>query len=458
MHMEITDNMSEILNLYNFFDSVIITDEKGVIKYYTNMRADVYWPDAKNITGMHILELHPELTEETSSIMRVLKTGEPIFNQLESFYSSSGQVGTNIYCTLPLMKDDKIVGAVDFARVIGEKERKNIVIKGSGDKERYYSVNDIISNTPEMIRIKDMISQVAQTDSSVLIYGETGTGKEMIAQAIHTSSNRNKKRFVVQNCAAIPATLLEGILFGTVKGSFTGAEDHAGLFEIANGGTLFLDEINSMDLAMQAKLLRAIEEKKIWRVGGSKAINIDVKIISALNQDPIECVKNNLLRQDLFYRLNVVQFYLPPLRERRKDIELLTNHFIFKYNLKMNKQIHGIDNEVRKLFGEYYWPGNIRELQNVIEGAFNTAGFKLIRMENMPQYLIRSYENQKDTFISERLPDEGIDLKGVLAEYEKKILKIAIGDSKTIAEAARKLNISKQDLNYKIKKYNLKQE
>lgn len=457
MHMEITDNMSEILNLYNFFDSVIITDEKGVIKYYTNMRADVYWPDAKNITGMHILELHPELTEETSSIMRVLKTGEPIFNQLESFYSSSGQVGTNIYCTLPLMKDDKIVGAVDFARVIGEKERKNIVIKGSGDKERYYSVNDIISNTPEMIRIKDMISQVAQTDSSVLIYGETGTGKEMIAQAIHTSSNRNKKRFVVQNCAAIPATLLEGILFGTVKGSFTGAEDHAGLFEIANGGTLFLDEINSMDLAMQAKLLRAIEEKKIWRVGGSKAINIDVKIISALNQDPIECVKNNLLRQDLFYRLNVVQFYLPPLRERRKDIELLTNHFIFKYNLKMNKQIHGIDNEVRKLFGEYYWPGNIRELQNVIEGAFNTAGFKLIRMENMPQYLIRSYENQKDTFISERLPDEGIDLKGVLAEYEKKILKIAIGDSKTIAEAARKLNISKQDLNYKIKKYNLKQ-
>lgn len=454
--MEITDNMSEILNLYNFFDSVIITDEKGIIKYYTNMRADVYWPDAKNITGMHILELHPELTEETSSIMRVLKTGEPIFNQLESFYSSSGQVGTNIYCTLPLMKDDKIVGAVDFARVIGEKERKNIVIKGNGDKERYYSVNDIISNTPEMIRIKDMISQVAQTDSSVLIYGETGTGKEMIAQAIHTSSNRNNKNFVIQNCAAIPATLLEGILFGTVKGSFTGAEDHPGLFEIANGGTLFLDEINSMDLSMQAKLLRAIEEKKIRRVGGSKPINIDVKIISALNQDPIECVNNNLLRQDLFYRLNVVQFYLPPLRERRKDIELLTNHFIFKYNLKMNKQIHGIDNDVRKLFSEYYWPGNIRELQNVIEGAFNTAGFKLIRMENMPQYLIKSYEKQQDSLISEKLPEDGIELKEVMAEYEKRILKMALGEAETIAEAARKLNISKQDLNYKMKKYNFK--
>ena len=441
--MEITDNMSEILNLYNFFDSVIITDEKGIIKYYTNMRADVYWPDAKNITGMHILELHPELTEETSSIMRVLKTGEPIFNQLESFYSSSGQAVTNIYCTMPLMQDNKIVGAVDFARVIGEKERKNILLKGNRDKNRYYSVNDIIS-------------QVAQTDSSVLIYGETGTGKEMIAQAIHTSSNRNNKNFVIQNCAAIPATLLEGILFGTVKGSFTGAEDHPGLFEIANGGTLFLDEINSMDLSMQAKLLRAIEEKKIRRVGGSKPINIDVKIISALNQDPIECVNNNLLRQDLFYRLNVVQFYLPPLRERRKDIELLTNHFIFKYNLKMNKQIHGIDNDVRKLFSEYYWPGNIRELQNVIEGAFNTAGFKLIRMENMPQYLIKSYEKQQDSLISEKLPEDGIELKEVMAEYEKRILKMALGEAETIAEAARKLNISKQDLNYKMKKYNFK--
>ena len=158
----------------------------------------------------------------------------------------------------------------------------------------------------------------------------------------------------------------------------------------------------------------------------------------------------------MLFRSNVVQFYLPPLRERRKDIELLTNHFIFKYNLKMNKQIHGIDNEVRKLFNEYYWPGNVRELQNVIEGAFNTAGFKLIRMENMPQYLIRSYENQKDAFISERLPREGVDLKGVLAEYEKKILKMAISEASTIAEAARKLNISKQDLNYKIKKYELK--
>ena len=189
-----------------------------------------------------------------------------------------------------------------------------------------------------MIKIKDSISQVAQTDSSVLIYGETGTGKEMIAQAIHSASKRTKKKFVVQNCAAIPATLLEGILFGTVRGAFTGAEDHPGLFEIASGGTLFLDEINSMDMSMQAKLLRAIEDKKILRVGGSSPITIDVKIISALNQDPIECVNNKTLRQDLFYRLNVVQFYLPPLRDRRSDIELLTNHFIFNYNLKMNKQ------------------------------------------------------------------------------------------------------------------------
>ena len=454
--MELTDNMSEIMNLYNFFDSVIVTDNKGIIKYYTNMRADVYWPDAKNIIGTHILELHPELTGETSSIMRVLKTGEPVFNQIENFYSSSGQSVTNIYCTLPLLSDGKIVGAIDFARAIGENERKNIVLPGSGDKEKYYTVKDIISNAPDVIKIKDSISQVAQTDSSVLIYGETGTGKEMIAQAIHSASKRTNKKFVVQNCAAIPATLLEGILFGTVKGAFTGAEDHPGLFETANGGTLFLDEINSMDMPMQAKLLRAIEDKKIMRVGGTAPISIDVKIISALNQDPMECVNNRTLREDLFYRLNVVQFYLPPLRERRGDIELLTNHFIFKYNLKMNKQIHGIDNEVRAMFSDYYWPGNIRELQNVIEGAFNTAGFKLIRMENMPEYLLRSYGKQKQALMDERLPEDGISLKTVLENYEKGLLIKAIRQTDSVAEAARRLQISKQDLNYKMKKYGLR--
>lgn len=201
--MELGKNMAEIMNIYNFFDSVIVTDDKGVIKYYANMRTDVYRADAKDIVGLHIFELHPELTEETSSIMRVLKTGEPVFNQLESFYSLSGQSVTNIYCTLPLLSDGKIVGAIDFARVVGKEERKNIVLSSESDGEKYYTVKDIITLSPDVIKIKDLIPQVAQTDSSVLIYGETGTGKDMIAQAIHSASNRCSRRFVALNCAAI---------------------------------------------------------------------------------------------------------------------------------------------------------------------------------------------------------------------------------------------------------------
>ncbi len=454
--MELGKNMAEIMNIYNFFDSVIVTDDKGVIKYYANMRTDVYRADAKDIVGLHIFELHPELTEETSSIMRVLKTGEPVFNQLESFYSLSGQSVTNIYCTLPLLSDGKIVGAIDFARVVGKEERKNIVLSSESDGEKYYTVKDIITLSPDVIKIKDLIPQVAQTDSSVLIYGETGTGKDMIAQAIHSASNRCSRRFVALNCAAIPASLLEGILFGTKRGSYTGAEDRAGLFELADGGTLFLDEINSMDIAMQAKLLRAIEEKKVMRVGGSDSIPINVKIVSATNRSPMESIETGHLRQDLFYRLNVVQFYLPPLRERKEDIQLLTNHFIYRYNLKMNKHIQGIDGDVRTIFNEYSWPGNVRELQNIIEGAFNITGFKVIRREDLPDYLLTSYDKQNQDLVAREIAGNGVSLNNLIADYEKAIIRKALDSAKTVAEAARKLDLSKQDLGYKMKKYELR--
>ena len=172
-----------------------------------------------------------------------------------------------------------------------------------------------------------------------------------------------------------------------MKGGFTGAENRQGLFEIANGGTLFLDEINSMDLAMQAKLLKAIEEKKVMRVGGTEPVDIDVKIISAMNKDPYECLENGTIREDLFYRLNVVNLRIPPLREREGDIDLLTRHFIYKFNVKQNRRITGLDGETRKIFDSYNWPGNVRELQNVIEGAFNMTGFNQIRKENLPEYL-----------------------------------------------------------------------
>lgn len=448
-------NVERVLNMYNYFDSVIVTDEKGIIKYYSNMRTDIYDLKTNDIIGKTILEIHPELTEETSSIMRVLKTGRPIFDQVERLTTKHGQTCANIYSTLPLMQDGKIVGAVDLARCIEGNERQKIVLPATDDSNaRLYHIDDIIATSAAMKIIKAKIPKIANTDSSVLIYGETGTGKELIAQAIHTYSNRYEKRFVSQNCAAIPSTLLESILFGTVKGSYTGAENKQGLFEIANGGTLFLDEINSMELNMQAKILKAIEEKKITRIGGTDPIYINVKIISALNVDPITCIKEKRLREDLFYRLNVVQIDIPPLRDRVGDIMYLTEHFISSYNERMNKNVTGISNEVKEIFMNYNWPGNVRELQNVIEGAFNIIGSNYIQKKDLPEYMTNQFEAEREKY---EINNENMSLEQKVAEFEKRLIIRALDSSQSIAQAAKKLKTSKQALNYKLIKYNLKE-
>jgi len=241
---------------------------------------------------------------------------------------------------------------------------------------------------------------IADTESSVLICGETGTGKELTAQSIHTSSPRRGKRFVSQNCASIPANLLESILFGTVKGSYTGAENRPGLFELANGGTLFLDEINAMEISVQAKILKAIEEKQITRIGGLEPIPIDVKIVSAINQNPLDCIREGKLREDLFYRLSVVQLIMPPLRERHNDLFYLTYSFIQLYNEKMGRHIIGIDEEVENIFAAYDWPGNVRELKNVIEGAFNVTAAGFIQKKDLPAYMETALKRKFWAFMS----------------------------------------------------------
>lgn len=449
-------NYERVLNMYNYFDGAIITDEKGVILYYTNLRTDLYDLKLKEIIGRHILEIHPEMKEEESSILQVLKTGKPIYDRIEKLTTPHGQVMTNIYSTLPIIQNGKIVGAIDLSRCIDEgNERKNIVLpKIEAENGNYlYRLNDIITTSMKMKEIKTLIPRIANTDSSVMIYGETGTGKELIAQSIHTSSNRMSNSFVSQNCAAIPMNLLESILFGTVKGSYTGAENRPGLFEIANGGTLFLDEINSMEVSMQAKILKAIEEKKITRIGGLKPIQFNVKIISAVNEDPYECVKNKKIREDLFYRMNTVLIHIPPLRERTADISYLTDYFIAYYNSKMNKDVLGVSGEVQEIFKNYRWPGNVRELKNIIEGAFNLIGSRFIQKVNLPQYLTKRYEQEMEKLIT---IDENLSINEKVDIYEKKLIMYALDSTSSITAAAEKLKISRQALNYKLIKYDLK--
>ena len=448
-------NIESILNIYNYFDGIIVTDKNGIINYYVNFRTDIYNLRLNQIIGKSILEIHPELKEEDSTIMQVLKTGQPIYDRIEHLTTPHGDCMTNLCSTLPILENGEIVGAIDLSRGIdSDVQRKFIEMpKASNQSDSLYHVNDIVSASKKVNDLKSIISMVANTDSAVMICGETGTGKEMFAQSVHTSGARASKPFISQNCAAIPNTLLEGILFGTTKGSFTGAEDKAGLFELANGGTLFLDEINSMDLGMQAKILKVIEEKRVRRIGSDNTISLDVKIISATNKNPLQCVKDKILREDLFYRLSTVLLDIPPLRERIVDIPLLVNYFIEQNNNRMNKNVSGVNQDVMEMFLNYQWPGNVRELKNVIEGAFNVIGSSEIRKENLPPYMINNYSDQNERLISY---SEDMSLTERLEEYEKRLIIQAIDSTNSLTRAAEKLKITKQALNYKILKYGMK--
>ena len=454
--------MEQILSLYHFIDSLMVTDTEGCIEFFQRFRPETDKQREEPIVGKNLLEIYPTLTRENSTIFKVLETREPIFNYFQEIPTRNGDSVKAFSTTLPLTDGDSMIGAIDVSKYVDEPYTRKFL--GGPLKEtrrgKLYTVEDIISNSPQMEALKERIVRVANTDSSILIWGETGTGKELVAQSVHTSGNRSHRKFVSQNCAAIPATLLESILFGTTKGSFTGAEDKAGILEVANGGTVFLDEINSMDPEVQAKMLKAIDEKQIKRLGGTEPIAIDVKVVSATNQNPIECVKNKTLREDLFYRLGVVQLNIPPLRERQNDWLYLIHHFIREYNEKMNKHINGMNEDVEALLRKYSWPGNVREVKNVIEGAFNIATSEKIQSGDLPEYLVQAvqkhFEKGGGTAVDFESPS--FSLKNTVEDFEKNVIEQVIEETGSYVLAAQKLKVTKQALNYKLNKYNILKE
>ena len=247
---------------------------------------------------------------------------------------------------------------------------------------------------------------------------------------------------------------MESILFGTVKGSFTGAENRKGVFELANGGTLFLDEINSMNMELQAKLLKAVEEQKYMKIGGETYIDVNVRVLSAMNVDPREAIRNKTLRQDLFFRLGVIQFFIPPLRERKEDIRLLAEYFIDHYNQKMNTMVEELDPSVEQVFMEYSWPGNVRELKNVMESSFNMTEDEYISLIDIPDYL-KEYTFEE---VEETIPDVISSEKGLsdlMGEYEKKILIDTFQRVRSLSEASRVLKMTRQAIQYKAEKYQI---
>lgn len=317
------------------------------------------------------------------------------------------------------------------------------------------SFGNLIGKSREMIEVYSLIKKVAGTTANVLITGESGTGKELVARAIHDNSPRKNMPLVIINCGGIPETLLESELFGHVKGSFTSAySDKAGLFENAGGGTIFLDEIAELPPVLQVKLLRVLQEKTFRRVGGQKDIKVDVRIISATNQNLKQKVEDGSFREDLYYRLNVVLINIPPLRERKEDIPVLTEYFIEKYSKEFGKEIKKISSYAMELLMKYRFPGNVRELENIIERSIAMETSNIILPETL--VILEESRPDQDTIQGIDFPDGGLDLNDEMAKIEKKLIEKALkktNGSKT--KAAKYLNISFDSLRYRLEKLDI---
>ncbi|MCL0061314.1 sigma-54 dependent transcriptional regulator [Thermodesulfovibrionales bacterium] len=342
----------------------------------------------------------------------------------------------------------------------GIKKKDAVFMK---DMEDAFSFGKMIGKSKEMLKVYSIVKKVADTVANILITGESGTGKELVAMAIHENSPRKDKPFVVINCGGIPENLLESELFGYMKGSFSGAyTEKAGLFEVAHKGTIFLDEIGELPPFLQVKLLRVVQEKTFRRIGGAEDVKVDARIISATNQDLGQRVKNGGFREDLYYRLNVIPVKIPPLRERNEDIPLLADYFIEKYSKEFKKEINKISPYALRLLMEYPFPGNVRELENIIERSIALETTNIILPENL--IMPGAGEVDQDTALNagispigvEDIPEEGIDLNGEMARVEKLLIKKALqkaDGSKT--KAAKLLNVSFDSLRYRLEKLDM---
>lgn len=462
MEKKYFDSLIQAIDLID--DGIHIIDASGKIVYYNRAAKKLDEIDVNIAIGRHILEVYPSLTFETSTLLRAIKTCKPIYNIEQNFINYKGDKISTVNSTLPIIYNNKIVGALEISknitkmRELSEKivslqsELYNNKISTEEKKTKQnaeYTFLDIIGQSKEMLKLKTLGIKAALSDSPVMISGSTGTGKELFVQSIHNSSKRKNKQFIAQNCAALPANLLESLLFGSVKGSFTGAENRPGLFELANGGTLFLDEINSMPLELQTKLLRVLQDGRIRRVGSTNTTDVDVRIISAINVDLNEVLELKQLRQDLFYRLNVISFNIPNLSKRTEDIPILVDHFINKYNKKCNKFFGGVSKEVLNIFMHYSWPGNIRELQHTIESAINLYDGEIIREEHLP-FQFKNFNLDTNFTLDTSIIQP---LNTAVENVEREIIISALEQTDyNISKTAKLINIPRQTLQYKIKR------
>jgi DNA-binding NtrC family response regulator len=428
-------------------ESAIIALKKLKKEMFDLIISDIKMPE---ISGIELLRKVKLIDQEIPVIM------------ITGFASTNDAVeamklGAEDYIIKPFNLDELkiIINKSIYKKTI---EKENIELKSKlTEKEKF---ENIVGKNSKMLKIFDLIDTISQTDSTVLISGESGTGKELIARAIHNKSPRAQNDFVSINCGALPENLLESELFGHSKGAFTDAyRDKTGLFEVADKGTLFLDEIGEMPQPMQVKLLRAIQEKMIRRVGSNNEIAIDVRIISATNKDLLDSMTKGQFRSDLFYRLNVISINVPPLKDRKDDIPLLMHNILNNLNKRFNKRIEGYEREVIDLFMKYPWPGNVRELENFIERSVALEKENVVTTKSLPKELVYNITESVMSVdsIDSLLAESGFDYTEYMDKISQQIIVKALEKNHSnLKKTAEMLNISYRSLRYLISKFNLK--
>ncbi|WP_243546956.1 sigma-54 interaction domain-containing protein [Pseudodesulfovibrio tunisiensis] len=493
------------LPIFDQFDmGVVITDTVGTILYFNDVQARIDNLDPEAVIGKKVVDCY-RVDDDDTPIMKCVNSGRAVDNFTCYYRTRLGKVVNSIHNVYPLRSCNALIGTICFVRDYSitretfetisqphaSREIRTFNIPATPTRDHpdlgngtRFSFKDIIGQSPEFVKAMESARVASASPSSIMIYGETGTGKELLAQSIHNESTRKDKPFTAINCAAIPEHLLEGILFGTAKGAFTGALDKQGLFEQADGGTLFLDEINSMSIGLQAKLLRVVQERKVRRIGSLRETRMDIRIISSVNEDPHLAAERGALRYDLLYRLGVLIIRIPPLRERMGDMEKLIQHFLHKYSALLDKTVNTISAEVMDLLHNHRWTGNVRELEHVIEGAVNLVRKgETIATRHLPDHIRETLSApiqpsarpgtpatttsaslnvvfpEKTHTPATAAPFDGKSLASIQADNESRTIREMLTFFQgNVSRAARELDLSPQLLNYKMKKYDIQRK
>ena len=426
-------------------DGVFTIDNEKKITSFNQAAEKITGITKKQAIGQKCFDvLHANICQTACALEKTVETGRQLIDMPISIINSEGKT-IPVSISTAVLKDRQgtVIGGVETFRDLSSLE----VLRKEMSKQ--YTFQDIISKHHEIHKIFDVLPDIAESDSTVLLQGPSGSGKELFARAIHNLSHRKAKPYIVVNCGALPDTLLESELFGYVKGAFTDAKkDKPGRFALAEGGTLFFDEIGEISNALQVKLLRVFQEKEYEPLGATSFQKANVRIIAATNQDLSQLLARGTFREDLYYRINVVKIELPSLSKRREDIPLLVDHFINQFNIKKERKVIGIPNHVLSMFMEYDWPGNVRELENIIEHAFVLCHGPQIEREHLPKEFINRFQDTKST---------GKSIGRLEKAEANEIIDALKRHGGNRSKAAQELGIDKSTLWRKIRKYNLKE-